>query len=31
VDEDYEAIEFSPSGEMGALIEQLTTKLQTGG
>jgi hypothetical protein len=31
VDDDYEAIEFSPSGERGELIEQLTTKLQTGG
>ena len=28
VDEDYEAIEFSPSGEMGELIEHLAEKLK---
>jgi len=28
VDEDYEAIEFSPSGEMGHLIEHLKSKLE---
>ena len=27
VDEDYEAIEFSPSGPMGGVIEHLKTKL----
>lgn len=27
VDEDYEAIEFSPSGPMNALVEHLRTKL----
>ncbi len=31
VDEDYEAIEFSPSGQMGEVIEHLKTKLQSGG
>lgn len=29
VDEDYEAVEFSPSGPMGQLIEHLKSKLQT--
>jgi hypothetical protein len=29
VDEDYEAVEFSPSGEMGELIEHLKSKLET--
>ena len=28
VDEDYEAIEFSPSAEMGELIEHLAAKLK---
>ena len=28
VDEDYEAIEFSPSGPMGEVIEHLKSKLQ---
>lgn len=27
VDEDYEALEFSPSGSMGALLEHLKSKL----
>ena len=27
VDEDYEAVEFSPSGEMGELIEHLKSKM----
>jgi hypothetical protein len=29
VDEDYEAIEFSPSGAMGEVIDHLNTKLQS--
>jgi len=29
VDEDYEAIEFSPSEQMGELIQHLNTKLST--
>ncbi len=29
VDEDYEAVEFSPSGAMGQVIEHLKSKLQT--
>lgn len=29
VDEDYEAIEFSPSGPMGELIEHLKSKMQS--
>lgn len=29
VDEDYEAVEFSPSGPMGEVIEHLKSKLQS--
>ena len=29
VDEDYEAVEFSPSGQMGEVIEHLKTQLET--
>jgi hypothetical protein len=29
VDEDYEAVEFSPSGPMGELLEHLSAKLQS--
>ena len=29
VDEDYEAVEFSPSGPMGELIAHLKSKLNT--
>lgn len=29
VDEDYEAVEFSPSGPMGRVIDHLKSKLQT--
>jgi hypothetical protein len=29
VDEDYEAVEFSPSGPMGLVIDHLNEKLST--